>query len=135
MYPIIIGISSGIVTIFLIVLLQYLNKTVLYGIILSGIGFLYVGFVWTNLPALIVCSIQAFIFLLLASYGIKKSILILAIGYFLHGCWDIAYSFFDSPALIPPGYDLFCLSIDFTIGAYLLIFRKRFQPLQKENIG
>jgi hypothetical protein len=48
----------------------------------------------------------------------------LAAGYFLHGCWDALYDFFKVPGLIPPHYDLFCLSLDFTIALYLLVFNK-----------
>jgi len=59
-------------------------------------------------------------------YGIKKNIYILAIGYFLHGCWDITYRLLQDPALIPPNYDLFGMSLDFTVGLYLLIFSKQF---------
>ena len=126
MTAIAIGIFSGFVTILLAYILKLSDKKVYYGLILSGIGFLYVGFVWTNLQALIIDSIQAIGFLLLAYYGIKKNIHILTIGYFLHGCWDITYRLFLNPALIPPDYDLFCLAIDFTLGIYLLIFSKQF---------
>jgi len=127
MTPVVIGIASGILTILLILILRFLDKKVIYGLILSGIGFLYVGFVWTDVKALVVNSIQAIVFLLLAYCGVKRSGNILAAGYFLHGCWDILYRFIATPGLIPPHYDWFCLSIDFTIGFYLLLFNKRLQ--------
>src|SRR5688572_15174799 len=95
MLPIIIGISAGIVTILIIMLLKQLDKRVMYGLILTGIGFLYVGFVWKDLHALFVNSVQALLFLFIAYYGTKKNTIILALGFFLHGCWDVAYSFFD----------------------------------------
>jgi hypothetical protein len=125
--PIVVGIVSGIVTILLIVILRLRDTKVIYGLILSGIGFLYVGFVWTDLKALVINSIQAFVFLLLAYFGVKRSSNLLAAGYFLHGCWDMLYKFIATPGLIPPHYDWFCLSIDFTIGFYLLLFNKRLQ--------
>ena len=121
-----IGILSGSLTILLGYIFKLADKKVYYGLILSGIGFLYVGFVWTDLQALIIDSIQAIGFLLLAYYGITKNMHILTIGYFLHGCWDITYGWFQNPALIPPDYDLFCMAIDFTLGIYLLIFTKKF---------
>ena len=124
MNAVIIGISSGLAIILLVVLLKQLDKKVIYGLILSGIGFLYVGFVWADSQALVINAIQAIIFLFLGYYGIKK-IYILAAGYFLHGCWDMLYDFFKAPGLIPPHYDLFCLSLDFTIAFYLLVFNKR----------
>ena len=126
MTSIIIGISSALLTILFIAILKQLDKTTMYGLILSGIGFLYVGFVWTDLQALVINSIQAIVFVFLAYYGLKKSINVLAAGYFLHGCWDIAYGVIQEPGLIPPHYDLFCSFLDFTIGAYILLYKKQF---------
>ena len=74
MIPAIIGISSGLLIILLFVILKRFDKKIIYGLILSGIGFLYVGFVWTDLQALVINSIQAALFLLIAYYGIKKNI-------------------------------------------------------------
>ncbi len=125
MIPISIGVGSGLLTILLVYLLRLKDKNLVYGLILSGIGFLYVGFAWTDLQALMVNALQAVVFLLLAYYGVKKCRNLLALGYFLHGCWDMLYSFFANPGLIPPHYDLFCLSIDFTIGLYLLWLNKQ----------
>ena len=124
MTSLIIGISSGILIIFIFVILKSFDKQVVYGLILTGIGFIYIGFTWTDLESLIINSTQALVFLLLAYFGINKSVYILSIGYFLHGSWDIAYDLLGQPNLIPPHYDVFCLSIDFTIGIYLLIFAK-----------
>ena len=120
-----IGILSGLLTILAIGILKRLDKPIIYGLILSGIGFLYVGFAWINLQALIINSAQAIFFLLLAYLGITKNKYILIAGYFLHGCWDLAYDLFPTTNLIPPHYDLFCLSIDFTIGFYLLFIRSK----------
>jgi hypothetical protein len=127
MLPVIIGISSGLIVILLFVILKQFDKKIIYGLILTGIGFLYVGYTWTDLQALIINSIQAIVFLFLAYYGIKKSLYVLAAGYFLHGSWDLAYHLFADSNLIPPHYDLFCLSIDFTIGIYILLFNKQFR--------
>ena len=126
MIALLIGISSGILIILLITVLKNLDKKVVYGLVLSGIGFLYVGFAWTDLRAAIINSIQAIAFLFLAYYGTMKSLYVLAAGYFLHGCWDLAYGLFAERNLIPPQYDIFCLSLDFIIGIYILVFRKHF---------
>lgn len=120
MIPTLIGIGSGIVLIILFQLLRWFDKRLVYGLILTGIGFIYVGFTWSDLRAIIISSVQAVLFLTLAYFGIRRSIYLLAAGYFLHGTWDLVYVPFAPPHLIPPGYDLFCLSIDFTIGLYLL---------------
>lgn len=121
----IIGISSGLLLIFLFIMLKQFDKKLIYGLILCGIGFLYAGFVWSDTQALIINAAQAILFVFLAYFGIKKQTTILAIGYFLHGTWDIIYHLFQDPGMIPPQYDLFCLSIDFTIGFYLLLIRNK----------
>ncbi|MEI9810249.1 MAG: DUF6010 family protein [Bacteroidota bacterium] len=125
MIPLIIGISSGILLVAVLVMLKQFDKQLIYGLILAGIGFLYIGFTWSDLPSLIINASQALVFLLFAYYGIKKSVYILSLGYFVHGSWDIAYSLFDKARLIPPHYDVFCLSFDFIIGMYLLIFERK----------
>jgi hypothetical protein len=135
MISLIIGISSGLFIVLLFVILKHFDKKAIYGLILSGIGFLYVGFAWTDLKALVINSIQAIVFLLFAYYGIKKSIYILAAGYFLHGCWDIAYNLFGASGLIPSHYDLFCSSLDFTIAVYIMIFNKRFSVNDSNKQG
>jgi hypothetical protein len=116
-----IGIASGLLTIVIIALLKRLDKPTMYGLILSGIGFLYVGFTWSSTPLFIITSLQAILFVFIAYYGVVKNSYILAAGYFLHGLWDLAYNFFQAPHLLPPHYDLFCMSLDFTVGCYLFI--------------
>jgi len=125
MIPVFIGISSGLFVILIIALWKQLDKPIIYGLILSGIGFLYVGFTWSDTKSLVITAAQAVFFLFVAWYGIKKSLYILGAGYFLHGIWDLAYNLFPASGLVPPHYDLFCLSIDFTIGAYLLLMGYR----------
>jgi len=123
MDSVLIGILSGLITILAIHLLRQMDKKIIYGMILSGIGFLYVGFTWTDLKSILITSIQALAFLVISYYGTKKSLYILAAGYFLHGIWDLGYNLLPDLHLIPPHYDLFCLSVDFTIGIYLLLLR------------
>ncbi|OSZ77613.1 hypothetical protein CAP36_14670 [Chitinophagaceae bacterium IBVUCB2] len=135
MTPLIIGISSGIFLIILFEVLKRYDKQIVYGLILTGIGFIYIGFTWTDLSSLIINSTQAVFFLALAYYGIKKNMNLLALGYFLHGSWDIAYDILGQPDLVPPHYDVFCLSIDFTIGIYLLFIARSIKlKLNKSNV-
>jgi hypothetical protein len=125
MTPILIGIFSGLSIILLLGILKQPDKNIVYGLILSGIGFLYVGFTWKDISSLIITALQAIAFLLVAYYGMKRNLYYLAAGYFLHGLWDLAYDLVRLPNLIPPHYDLFCLSIDFTMGIYLVILKMR----------
>lgn len=121
MTPIIIGISVALLQILLFELLKQFKKDSIYALTLSGIGFLYVGFTWTDTPTVIITSIQAIIFSFIAYYGLIKNSYILAAGYFLHGLWDISYNIWQDASLIPPDYDWFCLSLDFTVGIYLTL--------------
>ena len=121
----IIGIGSGIITVILLLLFKRIDKKYIYGLALTGIGFLYVGFTWSDTKALIMNIIQAIFFLLLAYYGLKKNLYYLIVGYFLHGVWDLIYDLFANANLLPPHYDLFCMTYDFIIGFYLLIYKNR----------
>lgn len=115
-----IGIISGILVIGIIPFLKTLDNRTTYGLVLTGIGFLYVGFTWSHPESLVVNSMQAIAFLLLANAGIRKHPAYLVAGFFLHGTWDLIYPLFFREDLIPPHYDIFCMAIDFTIGFYLL---------------
>ena len=128
----IIGITSGLFIILLFGMLKQFDKKLIYALILTGIGFLYVGFTWTDTLSLIITSFQALCFVFLAYYGFKGSLVFLAAGYFLHGLWDLGYDLFRLPDLIPPHYNLFCLSIDFTMGTYLIILK--FSPIEKNKL-
>lgn len=125
MLPVIIGIISGLVIILLFHVLKQFDKVLIYALILTAIGFIYVGFVWSDLQALIIASVQAVFFLMISYFGVKRSLYLIGAGYFLHGLWDLIYGLFAPLNLIPPQYDLFCLSIDFTMGLYILIIQYR----------
>ncbi len=83
----IIGISSGLLIILLFGILKQFDKKIIYGLILCGIGFLYVGYVWTDTQAMVINSVQAILFVFIAYYGIKKHIYILAAGFF--SAWNL----------------------------------------------
>jgi hypothetical protein len=130
MTPILIGISAALLQIVLFELLKQFKKDHIYALTLSGIGFLYVGFTWTNTPTVIIASIQAITFSFIAYYGLVKNSYILATGYFLHSLWDISYNIWQDASLIPPHYDWFCMSLDFTVGIYLTL-----KVLQQKHIS
>jgi hypothetical protein len=121
-----IGISSALLVILVFTILKPFNKKIIYAHMLTGIGFLYVGFVWTDTADVIINSIQAVFFLFLAYFGMRGSIYLLAAGYFLHGGWDLVYPFFRNPLHIPPHYDWFCSTLDFVLGIYIVVFKKQF---------
>ncbi|MBK8291553.1 MAG: hypothetical protein IPK96_12075 [Flammeovirgaceae bacterium] len=116
-----IGISSSLTTILIFHFLKRFDKNTIYGLILAGIAFLYVGYTWSNLEVAIASFLQTLFFLLFAYFGIRKNVYFLVAGYFLHGVWDGVYPLIGSPDLLPPDYDYFCFDVDFIIAIYLLI--------------
>lgn len=125
MIPISIGIATALLQILIFEYFKQFDKKIIYGLTLAVIGFLYVGYTWTSVQTVIIAAIQAIVFFMIAYYGITKNMYILAVGYFLHGFWDIAYNLWQDASLIPPHYDWFCLSVDFTVGIYLLILKRK----------
>tara|TARA_R110002167_G_scaffold46040_1_gene137734 strand:+ start:141 stop:542 length:402 start_codon:yes stop_codon:yes gene_type:complete len=121
MTPIVIGITTALLQITLFEVLKNFKKDSIYALTLAGIGFLYVGFTWTDTQTFIITSFQAIVFLLIAYYGLVKNPYILAAGYFLHGLWDIVFPFWLNAAILPPHYDWFCSTLDFTVGIYLIL--------------
>ena len=62
MLALLIGILTGGITILLFSFLKSINKPIMYGLILSGIGFLYVGYTWMKFDQLVITIIQAVVF-------------------------------------------------------------------------
>lgn len=115
-----IGVSSSLLTILIFHFLKRFDKNTVYGLILMAIGFLYIGYTWTDINTAIVSGIQALFFMSLAYFGIKNNYWFLVAGYFLHGVWDVLYPLFFNSALLPPDYDYFCITYDFIVAIYLL---------------
>jgi hypothetical protein len=118
-----IGLTGSLLTIVIVTLLKRLDKNTFFGLILVGIGFLYVGYTWSDTTAFIISAVQALLFVLLAYVGIKKNVNYIIAGYFLHGFWDLVYGQFSYAGLLPPDYDIFCLTYDVVIGVYLWVLR------------
>ncbi len=121
MNAVLIGISSSLITILIFSFIKRFEKNTIYGLILMGIAFLYVGYTWTNIEIAIISFLQVIFFMLFAYFGINKNAYFLVAGYFLHGIWDFVYPFIGNPDLLPPDYDYFCLTYDFIIAIYLII--------------
>lgn len=119
-----IGILVGFAAILFIGVWRGMEKRILYGLTLTGIGFLYVGFTWTDPLSLGINIVQAVVFVFISYFGIRKPAILIT-GYFLHGLWDLGYGYMQLPSLRPPDYDLFCLAIDVTMGLYLGILQRR----------
>lgn len=125
-----IGLGSSLFTILLFTVLKRVDKNSVYGLILLGIGFLYIGYTWTDIETAILSFLQAMFFMVLAYLGIKRSYWFLVAGYFLHGIWDMIYPLVANPDLLPPDYDYFFITYDFIVGFYLWILNYRAKQIQ-----
>ncbi|MDX1943531.1 MAG: DUF6010 family protein [Saprospiraceae bacterium] len=121
MNAVLIGLSSSLITILIFTFLKRVDKNTVYGLILMGIGFLYIGYTWTEINTAMLSGLQALFFMSLAYFGIKKNYWFLVAGYFLHGIWDFLYPLFANSDLLPPNYDYFCFTYDVIVGIYLLV--------------
>lgn len=77
----IIGVISSVLTILVFSFLKRIDKHIIYGLILMGIGFLYIGYTWTDINTAIVSFIQAMVFTTFAYLGIKKNYRFLMAGH------------------------------------------------------
>ncbi len=63
-----IGIAEGLLIIITFTVLKQFDKKIIYGLILTAIGFLYVGYTWSDITQLVITSVQASVFLFLAHF-------------------------------------------------------------------
>ncbi|HQW26166.1 MAG TPA: hypothetical protein PLV75_09410, partial [Saprospiraceae bacterium] len=54
-----IGIVSSLITILIFTFLKRVDKNTIYGLILMAIGFLYIGYTWTDFETAILSFMQA----------------------------------------------------------------------------
>ena len=122
--PIIVGLLSMGVIIVLLELLSF-DKRSAGSLILTAIGFIYVGFAGDDVMLLLVNSSQAVVIWLLAYGGLRKNPLLIPFGLALHAFWDIGYLYLAEGAIIPEGYELFCVVVDLGLGGWLFFSFKR----------
>lgn len=68
-----IGVSTGLIIILLFVLLKHFDKRIVYSLILTAIGFLYVGYTWTDIMAISLNIVQAIFFFFLHTTELKRT--------------------------------------------------------------
>lgn len=103
-------------------------EQIYWSVLLVAIAAFYIGFAaWfeVDTEAWKTEAIAIAVFALVACIG-AFSAPALALGYALHGTWDIAHSLFGAAIAghtvsdIPLGYGMFCLGFDLATAAYLL---------------
>lgn len=105
-------------------------EQIYWSVLLIVIAALYSGFAaWFEVPvdAWITELSGIAVFVLVAVAG-SFSVKGLALGYAMHGLWDMAHSLFGSVILghtlsaIPLGYGMFCAGFDLTAAVYLALW-------------
>lgn len=120
-----IGIVTTLVVLGLVELLRFLEKRLIAAFSLVGIAFIYVGFAWYDLTALIYVIAGAALFIALSYFGYTRNFMLIVVGLILHGVWDLLFPLISSVA--PNGYDIFCITIDLLMAIYFYI---RVRPLR-----
>ncbi len=121
-----IGIITTIAVIGLVEICRFLEKRLIAALTLVGIPFIYIGFAWHDMLSLTYTIIGAALFLALSYFGYKGNFMLIVIGLVLHGVWDFLFPFLSAAA--PPGYDIFCFTIDILLAVYFYI---RVRPLKQ----
>ncbi len=92
-------------------------------VLLGAITGIYVGVALTvaDRNLILVETMMAALFLLLAVAGWKVSPLLLALGYFFHGLWDLAHHprYIRSPG--PAWYQPACLAYDWAVALFIIV--------------
>jgi hypothetical protein len=116
MKDVIIGIILSIAIIVFLEIFKSFNRKIMATLILVGIAFIYVGFVWQNIPDSIVVSATVLLFMLLSYYGYTRNFNLIILGLVLHGIWDVLFPYFSNS--IPKGYNIFCVTVDEILAIY-----------------
>ena len=96
-----------------------LDKLTAGSLILTGIGFIYVGFAGDDTPLLIVNGTQAMVVWLLAYGGLRKNPMLIPLGLLLHAAWDLGYHYLVDGTGIPEGYEMYCVVVDLGLAGWL----------------
>ena len=98
-----------------------LDKLTTGSLILTGIGFIYVGFAGDDTSLLIVNGTQAMVIWLLAYGGLRKNPMLIPLGLLLHAAWDLGYHYLAAVAATPEGYELYCVVVDLGLAGWLYL--------------
>lgn len=118
MTPFLIGLGVSLAVITFAEIFRKIDMAFFASLNLAVIPFIYIGFSVDPFTLLLTTPSAGF-FLLFAYWGYKKYYLLTVIGLALHGLWDIVFPHVSTVA--PPGYDLFCLTIDVVLAVYFYI--------------
>jgi hypothetical protein len=101
-----------------------------YTLVLAGVIYVFFGLIegraiGTMMPEALV----GLGFIILATLGLRGSLLALGIGWALHGTWDYAAPMLLDVSYVPWFLEPSCIGYDFIVGVYLILrSRGKFAP-------
>ena len=90
-------------------------------LVLTAIGFIYVGFAGDDSILLLVNGTQALVIWLLAYRGLRKNPMLIPLGLLLHATWDLGYHYLVDGTGIPEGYEMYCVVVDLGLAGYFYL--------------
>jgi hypothetical protein len=132
MIPFLIGLGATAAIILFAEIFRKIDLKLYASLNLVAIPFIYVGFS-ISLQSLVFTVPTALFFVVLAYLGYKKSYLFTVVGLVLHGLWDILFPYVSTVA--PPGYDVFCITIDVLAAAYFYFKIKKLEDANAHTTG
>jgi hypothetical protein len=119
-----IGLVLGLLGVAQAALLSRHSAFVFYGVLLSAIGCVYLGFAVADgrTSAVATQVASAAVFLNVALVGVtQESAVLLGIGYLGHAAWDAIHHEGHGPTHVRTWYPPFCVVADVVLGASLLL--------------
>ena len=97
------------------------DRLIAGSLILTAIGFVYVGFAGDDTTLLLFNGTQALVNWLLAYGGLRKNPMLIPLGLLLHAGWDLGYHYLVTGTGIPEGYELYCVVVDLGLAGYFYV--------------
>ena len=136
MLPITIGVLLAVIMAFLARVTNFDRDRSYYAVVLIVIATYYVLFACMAGEAILAEIFVASIFSILAIVGVFRWPLLLGVGIFMHGIFDLMHGHIISNSGVPSWWPLFCASIDVVLGLwviYLVKAKKGLTNVPKNN--
>ena len=95
-----------------------------YAVVLIVIATYYVLFACIANEAVLTETIVAALFLIVAIVGVFRWPLLLGIGIFMHGVFDLMHGYFINNSGVPVWWPAFCASLDVCLGLWVMYLAK-----------
>jgi len=124
MLPSIIGVVLAIVMAFLARITNFDRDRSYYAVVLIVIATYYVLFACIANEAIISEIIAASVFSIIAIAGALRWPILLGVGIFMHGVFDLMHGYLITNSGVPVWWPAFCAAIDIVLGAWVIYLAK-----------